>query len=108
MMQKAGALSNVIDSRFRSVIEQFPYPVVTYAPDGSCINANLAWELMWHEKRENVKGYNIRKDQQLIAAGLSKYVEQAFAGETAISEPYLYDPALIGQKGRKRWMQMTL
>ncbi|MFC0773375.1 PAS domain S-box protein [Terrimonas alba] len=98
----------VSENRFRSIIEQFPYPVVTYTADGSYINANEAWEIMWQEKRENVKEYNIRKDPQLINSGLSKYVERAFVGEVAISEPYLYDPKLIGQAGRKRWMQMTL
>jgi len=94
--------------RFRSIIEQFPYPVVTYSPDGTYINANESWEIMWQEKRENIKGYNIRKDKQIISSGLSQYVEKAFAGEVAFSNPYLYDPALIGQAGRKRWIQMTL
>ncbi|MFI5131191.1 MAG: PAS domain S-box protein [Chitinophagales bacterium] len=96
------------EQRFRSIIEQFPYPVINYEPDGTCIAANEAWELMWQDKRENVKGYNIRKDPQMIASGLSRFVEKAFEGELSISEPYLYDPALIGQKGRKRWMVMTL
>lgn len=96
------------ENRFRSIIEQFPYPVVTYTPDGNYVNANEAWEIMWQEKRGNIKGYNIREDPQLIASGLSEYVESAFGGEVAISEPYLYDPKLIGQTGRKRWMQMTL
>ncbi len=96
------------ESRFRSTIEQFPYPVVTYSPDGTYTNANEAWEIMWQYKRENVKNYNIRKDPQMIASGLSIYVEKAFAGEVATSEPYLYDPALIGHKSPKRWMQMTL
>jgi PAS domain S-box-containing protein len=96
------------EERFRSIIEQFPYPVINYEPDGSYISANQAWEIMWQDKRENVQNYNIRRDTQLVQAGLSHYVEKAFNGETAISEPYLYDPALIGQKGRKRWMVMTL
>jgi PAS domain S-box-containing protein len=96
------------EERFRSIIEQFPYPVISYQPDGVCIAANEAWEIMWQDKRENIKGYNIRKDPQLIASGLFRYVEKAFAGNLSISEPYLYDPLLIGQKGRKRWMVMTL
>lgn len=96
------------EKRFRSIIEQFPYPVISYDPEGNCTDVNHAWEIMWQDKRENVKGYNIRKDPQMIASGLSRYIEQAFAGQIAISEPYLYDPALIGQKGRKRWMVMTL
>jgi PAS domain S-box-containing protein len=96
------------EERFRSIIEQFPYPVISYEPDGVCIAANGAWEIMWQDKRENVKGYNIRTDPQMLSSGLSHYVEKAFAGETLISDPYLYDPALINQKGRKRWMVMTL
>ena len=96
------------ENYFRSIIEQFPYPVVTYAPDGTFINANPAWEIMWDDKRENVKGYNIRKDPQMIASGLSVYVEKAFGGEVAESTPYLYEPVLIGKQGRNRWMQMLL
>jgi PAS domain S-box-containing protein len=96
------------EERFRSIIEQFPYPVTSYSPEGTCIAANAAWEMMWQDKRENIKGYNIRKDPQLIASGLSRYVEEAFGGELAISEPYHYDPGIVGQKGRKRWMIMTL
>ena len=96
------------ETRFRSIIEQFPYPVVTYNPDGSYTNANEAWEKMWQYKREDVKGYNIRRDPQMIASGLSIQVEKAFAGEVATSEPYLYDPSLIGHNSPKRWMQMTL
>jgi len=98
----------VSESRFRSIIEQFPYPVVTYTPNGDYTTANMAWEVMWQYKREDVKEYNIRKDPQMSASGLSKYVEKAFAGEVATSEPYLYDPRLIGHDSRKRWMQMTL
>jgi PAS domain S-box-containing protein len=106
--RKAEEKLEVSEKRFRSIIEQFPYPVVTYAADGEYTNANNAWEIMWNDKRENVKGYNIREDPQLIASGLSKVVENAFAGEVAFSDPYLYDPAVIGKTGNKKWMVMTL
>ncbi|NOT50555.1 MAG: PAS domain S-box protein [Chitinophagaceae bacterium] len=99
---------NASESRFRSIIEQFPYPVVTYTPEGDYIAANKAWETMWKYKREDVIGYNIRKDPQMISSGLSVTVEKAFAGEVATSEPYLYDPAVIGHNSPRRWMQMTL
>lgn len=94
--------------RFRSIIEQFPYPVVTYNRDGVSTGANKAWEDLWEDKRENAQGYNIRTDPQFTQSGLSYYVEKAFAGEIAHAPPYLYDPALIGKKGRKRWIQMVL
>jgi two-component sensor histidine kinase len=93
---------------FPAIIENFPYPIVTYAPDGTSITANLAWETMWNDKRENLKVYNIRKDPQMIASGLDKYVEKAFAGEIAVSDVFPYDPAVIGEQGRKRWIQMVL
>jgi len=108
--EKKAALEKlkISENYFRSVIEQFPYPVVTYAPDGTFISANPAWETMWEDKRENVKGYNIRKDPQMISSGLSEYVEKAFGGEVAESTPYLYEPTLIGKHGRDRWLQMLL
>jgi PAS domain S-box-containing protein len=96
------------EKRFRSIIEQFPYPVITYSPDGGFTSVNHAWEVMWEYKREDVKEYNIRKDPQMISSGLSKYVEKAFAGNLVITEPYLYDPALIGHKSPAKWMVMTL
>lgn len=96
------------ENYFRSVIEQFPYPVVTYSPDGSFVSANPAWESIWEDKIENVAGYNIRKDPQLKTAGLSQYVEKAFGGEVAESTPYLYEPELIGKSGPNRWLQMLL
>jgi PAS domain S-box-containing protein len=98
----------ISEKRFRAIIEEFPYPVVTYDKDGNYLLTNKAWEEMWDDKRERVSGYNIRKDPQLIASGLSVYVEKAFAGELSYAFPYMYDPALIGKSGRKRWIQMVL
>ncbi len=96
------------ENRFRTIIEQFPYPVLTYAPDGICTGANLAWEEMWEARRDNLVDYNVRKDPQMESSGLSKYVELAFEGKPAISEPYCYDPNLIGKAGRARWVQLIL
>ena len=96
------------ETRFRSIIEQFPRPVTTYAPDGQATSANLAWEMMWEDRRESTQDYNILKDDHLEKMGLKKYVLQAFEGEVAVSEPFEYNPAAIGKSGRKRWLQMVL
>lgn len=98
----------ISENRFRSIIEEFPFPVVTYDKHGNSLLTNRAWEVMWEDKRENALNYNIRQDPQLIQSGLSVYVEKAFGGEVSQAPPYLYDPALIGKKGRKRWIQMVL
>ncbi len=94
--------------RFRSIIEQYPNPVITYDKEGNVTSANIAWEVMWQDKLDLNTNYNIRKDPQMIASGLSVYVEKAYAGEPAVSEVYQYDPALIGKQGRKRWIQMIV
>lgn len=96
------------EERFRAIIEQYPSPVIRYAPDGTLIAANPAWEVMWQDKRENTVGYNILKDPQMRASGMSRIIERAFAGETSTTDIYEYDPALIGKTGRKRWIQLLM
>jgi two-component system sensor histidine kinase UhpB len=96
------------EKRFRAIIEQFPYPVIICAPDGAVTGANLAWEIMWDEKREITLGRNIRTNPHLVASGLAPRVESVFTGHLAQSEPYLFDPTLSGKLGKKRWLQILL
>lgn len=96
------------EQRFRSIIEQFPHPVVTYSPDGSCTGANAAWEKLWEAGKENLEGYNLLVDAQLMMPEALEAITKAFGGEVAVSRPFLYDPALENKKGRKRWIQLVL
>ncbi|PKA16101.1 sensor histidine kinase [Leptospira haakeii] len=96
------------ENRFRTILEQFPYPVLTYDPQGVCTGTNFAWEEMWNTRRDVLVDYNILKDPQIKEAGFFPFVEKAFGGEPAISEPFPYDPKLIGSSGRNRWLQMVL
>lgn len=96
------------ENRFRTIIEQFPYPVLTYNPEGICTGANYAWEEMWNTRRDVLVDYNILKDPLIKEAGFFPFVEKAFGGMPAISEPFSYDPKLIGSSGRHRWLQMLL
>ena len=98
----------ISERRFRAIIEEFPFPVVTYDKDGNYLLTNKAWEQMWQDKRGRAGTYNIRKDPQMISSGLSVFVEKAYMGELSHSFPYQYDPAQIGKSGRKRWIQMVL
>jgi len=96
------------ENRFSAIIEQFPFPVVTFDNTGEFTTVNKAWETMWRANRDDLKGYNIRKDSQLRTSGLSRHVEKAFAGELAVSEPYLYDPSLLKHHAAPRWIIATL
>ncbi|HPH82210.1 MAG TPA: PAS domain S-box protein, partial [Flavobacteriales bacterium] len=104
------AESKILESerRFRAIVEQYPMPVITYQPSGLFISANAAWEEMWEDKIENVKGYNILEDKQMIDSGLFPFIKSAFSGEVVTTPVFDYDPKLIGKNGRKRWIQMII
>jgi PAS domain S-box-containing protein len=95
------------ERRFRGMIEQFPYPVVTYRPNGDASSVNRAWEQMWLHSRDKLKEYNIRQDPQMALLGISDCIEKAFAGELAISDPCFYDPGLTGHQSLPKWIVLT-
>ncbi|AIE85744.1 PAS/PAC sensor hybrid histidine kinase [Fimbriimonas ginsengisoli Gsoil 348] len=93
------------ESRLRSLIEQSPVSIQTFAPDGLALTANRAWQLLWDADLKNLAGYNIRQDPQLFEKGFSAYIEKAFGGNPVRIPPMLYDPAETGRVGRARWVE---
>ncbi|MFN7140186.1 MAG: PAS domain S-box protein, partial [Limisphaerales bacterium] len=80
------------EARFRALFEQSPLALQIFAPDGTLLQANEAWEKLWGAKREDAVGYNILQDTQLAAKGLIDRVRQAFFGETVNISALKYDP----------------
>lgn len=93
------------ENRLQMLIEQSPLSIQIFAPDGSAIAANSAWEALWGARREELKGYNILQDPQLARKGMMLYVQRAFSGEARRIPPMRYDPAEIGKPGRPRWVE---
>lgn len=93
------------ESRFRSLVEQAPVVIQIFAPDGSVLAANQAWEELWGSPRSELPGYNILMDPQLEAKGVRPEIRRAFAGEAVALPPVLYDPVETGNLGRKRWVE---
>jgi PAS domain S-box-containing protein len=91
------------EARMLAIIEQSPASVQVFATDGTCVQANRAWETLWGSKREQLAGYNILKDPQVAERGILPYVQRAFAGEPVTIPPVYYDPAENGQAGEARW-----
>jgi PAS domain S-box-containing protein len=91
--------------RFRELVEQAPVVIQIFAPDGTSLLANAAWEELWHARRADLGGYNVLADPQLQAKGVTPYLRRAFAGEAVAIPPVLYDPAEIGKIGRPRWTE---
>jgi PAS domain S-box-containing protein len=96
------------ENRFRTMFDQSPLSMQVFAPDGSHLAANPAWQTLWDATPDQLVGYNILQDPQARAKGSLPYIERAFRGESVTAPPILYDPAEIGRKGRPRWIEAYL
>ncbi|MGN6812777.1 MAG: GAF domain-containing protein [Thermomicrobiales bacterium] len=81
-----------LDVRFRTLFEQSPVSTQVFAPDGTPLLVNRAWERLWNTTLDQIAGYNIRRDTQLAVRGLLPAVERGFAGEPTTLPPIQYAP----------------
>ena len=63
--------------RWQMFFEQAPQSVMIFAPDGTAVEANPAYEKLFRTPRSLVIGWNILRDEQLIAEGALPFLEPA-------------------------------
>jgi PAS domain S-box-containing protein len=80
------------ESRFRAVMEQSPFSVQIFTPDGRTVRVNRAWEVLWGITLADLSDYNILYDPQLEARGIAPYIRKAFAGQPVEIPAVQYDP----------------
>ncbi|HEX2254672.1 MAG TPA: PAS domain S-box protein [Thermoanaerobaculia bacterium] len=80
------------EARFRGLMEQAPFSVQVFAPDGRTVRVNRAWEDLWGVTLDQIEGYNILVDQQLEAHGVLPLIHRAFAGEPTSIPAVRYNP----------------
>ena len=80
------------EERFRSLMEQAPFSIQVFSPDGRTIRVNRAWEELWGVRFEQIDGYNILEDRQLEAKGVLQHIHQGFAGQAARIPAIQYNP----------------
>nr|WP_229423167.1 PAS domain S-box protein [Telluria aromaticivorans] len=97
--------------RFRELFEQAPTSFQLLTPAGYTVRVNKGWEELWHifegsplYRHVLSTEYNVLRDPQLQAAGITPYLERAMAGESVAVPAMLYDTAALGQPGRARWV----
>ncbi|MCW1924887.1 PAS domain S-box protein [Luteolibacter arcticus] len=71
----------VSESRWSRVFEQAPISIQIFSPDGASRRVNAAFRKLFEPVVPDLSEFNIRRDPQLAAAGLSGHIERAFNGE---------------------------
>jgi len=79
-------------TRFRLMIEQSPLSIQIFSPDGRTLRVNRAWERLWGVTLDQIPGYNVLRDPQLVEKGLMPYIEEGFAGRAVAIPPVKYEP----------------
>jgi len=97
--------------RFGALFEQAPVSIQILAPDGRTLRVNQAWENLWQIRQGSAlmahvfsDAYNVLTDPQLLAGGITPFLERAFAGESVIIPAVRYDVAALGGEGPARWV----
>lgn len=81
-----------LENRFRAVLEQSPLSIQIMSPDGYILQVNKAWEELFGVKLDQIEGYNILEDEQLVRKGIMPYIKLGFEGRAVEIPAVLYDP----------------
>src|SRR5215212_3335044 len=108
--EQAEEALQISETRFRTVIEQSPLSIQILSPDGRTLQVNRAWEELWGVTLDDIAGYNLLEDRQLVAKGIMPYIRRGFAGEPTAIPPIMYDPdesipGLTSHEEPKRWVR---
>ncbi len=89
----AEAALRASETRFRLMVEQSPLSTQIFSPGGATLRVNRAWEELWGVTLDQIPGYNILQDPQLVEKGIMLYIERAFGGIATAIPPIRYEPA---------------
>jgi PAS domain S-box-containing protein len=96
------------EERFRTMIEQSPLSIEVMSPDGWTLQVNPAFVKLWGVTLEDLKDYNMLKDEQLTRLGIMPYILRGFSGEAVAYPPLEYDGVKTLGFGDKRWVQGSI
>ena len=101
------------EARYRAIMEQSPFSVQILSPDGRTLQVNAAWERLWGVTLEQIAGYNMLEDQQLVEGGLMPGIRRGFGGEATELPATLYDPNVTipdvsNRPDPRRWVRAVI
>lgn len=96
--------------RYRLMIEQSPVAIEIVAADGRITYVNPAYEALWQIPGNAALGFNLLDDPELARKGARDDILRAFAGETVVVGPLLYEPPTLpdGTQARTRWVRAVI
>lgn len=80
------------EARFRGLMEQAPFSIQVFSPDGRTLRVNRAWEQLWGVSLPQIGDYNVLQDPQLAAKGILSFIQQGFSGDVTHVPAVQYDP----------------
>ena len=80
------------EARFRTLVEQSPLSIQILSPDGRTLRVNRAWEELFGVTLDEIEGYNLLEDRQLVDKGVMLRILRGFAGEPTAIPPIAYVP----------------
>lgn len=96
------------ERRFRSLLEQSPFSMQLFTPDGFSRQVNPAWHKLWGQRPElQAADYNILQDPMLNKMGVMPLIQQGFTGTATEIPPSQY-PLNYKQAGNthaERWLR---
>jgi len=95
----------VSEARFRALVEQSPLSTQILAADGTTLRVNRAWERLFGIRLEDLRGYNLLTDEQLVERGQMPYIRRAFAGQGTAIPPSPYVPDRGPRAGESIWVR---
>ncbi|HOI72635.1 MAG TPA: ATP-binding protein [Syntrophales bacterium] len=87
------------ENRVRGILEQAPFSIQVFSPEGDIIFTNTAFEKLWAVTQEDLKGYNILRDRQIEALGIMPAVHRAFDGMPSTTPTIEYNAESTVGKG---------
>lgn len=89
--------------RFKSFMQDAPFSIEIYTPDGVQREVNEGWKNLYYlHPRESIDKFNALHDPQAVSLGSRQNFERVLAGESFRLPDYDFDPALSGFVGRRR------
>ncbi|HEX8201732.1 MAG TPA: PAS domain S-box protein, partial [Isosphaeraceae bacterium] len=95
----------VSEARFRALVEQSPLSTQILAADGTTLRVNRSWERLWGITLDQIAGYNLLHDEQLVAQDVMPYLQRAVAGEGSAIPACVYYPDRGPLEGQAIWVR---